>query len=51
MLLRDLIHLSLRSLLAHRMRSALTILGIAMGIVAVILLDAGFALLMQALEW
>ncbi|MBL8437334.1 MAG: ABC transporter permease [Zoogloeaceae bacterium] len=40
MLLRDLIHLSLRSLLAHRMRSALTILGIAMGIVAVILLTA-----------
>ncbi len=40
MLARDLFKLSARALLAHRMRSFLTLLGIAVGIAAVILLTS-----------
>lgn len=40
MLWRDFIHLSLRALIAHRMRSFLTLLGIGVGIAAVILLTS-----------
>ncbi|WP_126447350.1 ABC transporter permease [Sulfuricystis multivorans] len=40
MLARDLLSLSARALLAHRMRSFLTLLGIAVGIAAVILLTS-----------
>ncbi|MDY0014518.1 MAG: ABC transporter permease [Rhodocyclaceae bacterium] len=40
MLLRDAAHLALRALTAHRLRSALTLLGISVGIAAVILLTS-----------
>jgi putative ABC transport system permease protein len=40
MSLLDFFHLALRSLLAHRLRSMLTLLGIAVGIAAVILLTS-----------
>jgi putative ABC transport system permease protein len=37
---RDLLHLSLRAITAHRLRSGLTLLGIAVGIAAVVLLTS-----------
>lgn len=40
MLLRDFLHLTSSSLIAHRMRSFLTLLGIAIGITAVVLLTS-----------
>ena len=40
MLIRDLLHLTTRSLTAHRLRSFLTTLGIAVGIAAVVLLTS-----------
>ena len=40
MSVRDFFHLALRSLIAHRLRSMLTLLGIAVGIAAVILLTS-----------
>ena len=40
MILRDAIHLALRAITAHRMRSFLTLLGIGVGIAAVILLTS-----------
>ncbi|PKO58056.1 MAG: peptide ABC transporter permease, partial [Betaproteobacteria bacterium HGW-Betaproteobacteria-19] len=40
MLWRDFFQLSLRALIAHRMRSFLTLLGIGVGIAAVILLTS-----------
>ena len=40
MLLRDFLHLTGSSLIAHRMRSFLTMLGIAVGITAVVLLTS-----------
>jgi putative ABC transport system permease protein len=40
MLARDFVHLALRALAAHRLRSFLTLLGIAVGIAAVILLTS-----------
>lgn len=40
MLLRDFLHLTGSSLTAHRMRSFLTMLGIAVGITAVVLLTS-----------
>lgn len=40
MLFRDLIHLSLRTIIAHRLRSILTSLGILIGIAAVVLLTS-----------
>lgn len=40
MLLRDFLQLALRALIAHRMRSFLTLLGIGVGIAAVILLTS-----------
>ena len=40
MLLRDLLHLTSSSLVTHRMRSFLTMLGIAVGITAVVLLTS-----------
>jgi len=40
MLLRDFLHLTSSSLIAHRMRSFLTLLGIAVGITAVVLLTS-----------
>jgi putative ABC transport system permease protein len=40
MLARDFLHLALRALIAHRLRSFLTLLGIAVGIAAVVLLTS-----------
>ena len=40
MLLRDFLHLTGSSLIAHRMRSFLTMLGIAVGFTAVVLLTS-----------
>jgi len=40
MLIRDLLHLSTTSLVAHRLRSLLTTLGVAVGIAAVVLLTS-----------
>ena len=40
MILRDGIFLAMRAITAHRMRSSLTLLGIAVGIAAVILLTS-----------
>ena len=37
---QDFLHLALRALTAHRLRSFLTLLGIAVGIAAVILLTS-----------
>ncbi len=40
MLIRDLVHLSFSSIIAHRLRSLLTVLGISVGIGAVVLLTS-----------
>ncbi|MBI1905559.1 MAG: ABC transporter permease, partial [Rhodocyclales bacterium] len=37
---RDFLHLALSSIIAHRLRSFLTLLGISVGIAAVILLTS-----------